>query len=73
MECVLYKVQYIRKTETTFNIRLINHGKDVSNLKSICADLRFRKHGYSFNLHVKFRLIKQMSVINTTSKGTLKF
>ena len=38
MECALYKVQYIRKTETTFNIRLINHGKDVSNPKSICAD-----------------------------------
>ena len=73
MECALCKVQYVGKAETTFNIRLNNHRKDVNNPKSIPADLHFRKPGYLFNLHAKFILIKQLSNIHTTDKDTLKF
>ena len=43
MEYALWKVQYIGKAETTFNIRLNNHRKDVSNPKSVPASLHFRK------------------------------
>ena len=73
MECALCKVQYVGKAETTFNIRLNNHRKDVKNRKPIPADLHFRKPGHSFNLHAKFTLIEQLSNIHTTDKDTLKF
>ena len=51
MECTLCEVQYAGKAETVFNVRLNKHMKDVSNLKSILADFRFKKPGHSFNLH----------------------
>ena len=54
MECALYRVQYVGKAETAFNIRLKNHRKDVNNPKSIPANLHFRKPGDSINLRVKF-------------------
>ena len=73
MECPLSKVQYARKAETAFNIRLNNHRQDVNNPKSIPADLDFRKPGHSFNLHAKFTLIEQLSNTHTTDKDTLKF
>ena len=72
MECALCKIQYVGKAETAFNIRLNNHRKDVNNPKSIPADLNFRKPGHSFNLHAKFKLIKQLSNIHATDKETLK-
>ena len=73
MECASCRAQCVGKAETAFNIRLNNHRKDVNNLKSIPADLHFRKPGYSFNLHAKFTLIEQLSNIHTTDKDTLKF
>ena len=73
MECALCKVQYVGKAETTFNIRLNNHRKDVNNPKSIPADFNFRKPGHSFNLDGKFTLIEQLSNTHTTDKDTLKF
>ena len=73
MECAVCKVQYVGKAETTFNIRLNNHRKDVNNPKFIPADLHFRKTGHSFNLRAKFTLIEQLSHIHTTDKDTLKF
>ena len=74
MECALCKVQYAGKAQTTFNIRLNNHRKDVNNPKFILADLRFREPGHSFNMHTKFTLMEQqVSNIYTTDKDTLKF
>ena len=73
MECALCKVQYVGKAETAFNIRLSNHSRDVSNPKSIPANLHFRKPRPSFNLHAKFKLIEQISNTCTTNEDTLKF
>ena len=73
MKCALCKIQYVGKAETAFNIRLNSHRKNISNPKSIPADLHFRKPGHSFNLHAKFTLIEQLSNIHTTDKETLKF
>ena len=73
MKCALCKIQYVGKAETAFNIRLYSHRKNISNPKSIPADLHFRKPGHSFNLHAKFTLIEQLSNIHTTDKETLKF
>ena len=61
------------KAETTLNIRLNDRRKDVNNPKYIPADLHFRKPGHSFNLHVRFTLIKQLSNVHATDKDTLKF
>ena len=56
MECALWKIQYVRKAETAFNIKLNNHRKYVNNPKSIPADFHFRKPGHSFNLHGKINV-----------------
>ena len=73
MEYILCEVQYVGKAETAFDIRPNKHRKDVSNPKSIPANLHFRKPGHSFNLHAKFTLIEQLSNIHTTNKDSLKF
>ena len=73
MECALCKIQYVGKAKTAFNIRLNNNRKDVNNPKPIPAAFHFRKPGHSFNLHVKFTLMEQLSNIHTTDKETLKF
>ena len=73
MECALCKVKYVGKAETTFNIKLNNHRKDVNNPKSILANLHFKKPGHSFNLHAKLTLIEQLNNIHTTDKHTIKF
>ena len=41
MEGALSKVQNVGKAETAFSIKLNNHRKNVSNPKSITADLHF--------------------------------
>ena len=73
MECGSCKVQYVRKAETSINIRLNNYRKIVSNPKPIPADLNFRKSGHSFNLYVKFTLIRQLNNIRILDTDTLKF
>ena len=72
MESALCKVQYVGKAETAFNKRLKNHGKDVTNPKSVPTNLHFRKPGQSFDLHAKFTLIEQLSNIHKPDKDTLK-
>ena len=38
----LCNIQYVGKSETSFNVRLNNHRKDVSNPKTIPAYIHFR-------------------------------
>lgn len=71
--CTLWKVQYVGKTETAFNIRLSDHRKDVSNPKSVPADFYFRKQGHSYSLHAKLTLTGWLRNIHITDKSTLKF
>ena len=54
MECSLYKIQYVGKTKTPFNIGLNNHRSDLSNPNAISACLHFALDGYNFNIHTKF-------------------
>ena len=72
MECPLWKVKYAGKAKAALNIRLNNHRKDLSNPKSIPADLHFRKPGHSINLHGKFTLMEQLTNIPKTNKEILK-
>ena len=73
MECALCKSSVCRKSWTAFNIRRNNHRKDITNPKSITADLHVRKPGHSLNLHEKFTLMEQLSNVHTPNKATLKF
>ena len=33
LECIMCKIQYVGKSETSFNIRLNNHRKDIKKTK----------------------------------------
>ena len=74
LECTLCKLQYIGKSETSFNIRLNNHRKDVNNNnpKAIPACQHFRSEGHNFMKHAKFTLIEELTERNHVSKETLK-
>ena len=72
MECILYKIQYVGKSETRFNLRLNNHRKDVYNLKAIPACNQFKIHGHNLMKHAKFTLIEQLTEISNVSKDTLR-
>ena len=61
MECTLCKRQYASKSETTFNIRLNNHRKDVHKTNTPEADQHFRLPHHNFNRQAKFTLIKRLN------------
>ena len=42
LECIQFYLQYLDKSEITFDIRLNNHREDVGNLKPIPACVHFR-------------------------------
>ena len=69
LKCVLCKLQYIRKSDASFNIRLNNHWKDGSSPKAILACIHFRKEGHNF---CQFTLIEQLNETENASKATLK-
>ena len=60
MECRIYRIQYIGKSETEFNIRLNSHRKDVNRQNAPRADQHFKLPDHDFNQHAKFTLIEQL-------------
>ena len=74
MECTLFKIQYVGKAETLFNIWLNNHRKDANGNypTSISASIHFRQHGHNFNKNAKFTLIEQINNIVNTDIDTIK-
>ena len=50
MECILCNEQYVGKAETSFNIRLSNHRKDVKKVNAIMACIINRKATISTNM-----------------------
>ena len=67
-KCILCNIQYVGKSETSFNVRLKNHRKDVSNPKAIPTCVHFRKEGHNFIQHVKFTLIDQLTETEMSAK-----
>ena len=65
------KIQYAGKSETSFNIRLNNHRKNVKkpNAKEICK--YFNNNEHRFSKHGKFIINEQLRNMNTTSTETL--
>ena len=60
MECAIYNLQFVGKNETSFNIRLKNHRKDMKDPKAILADEHFQKNGHRFKEHARFTMIWQI-------------
>ena len=53
-ECTLCKKQYVRKSETSLNIRLNNHCKDVKRPDAILACRCFQEKKHVLNKQAKF-------------------
>ena len=68
----MHKIQYVIKTEISFNIRLNNSSKDIKNPNVIEAFKRFNNNGHIFSKHGKFIIIEQLRNISTTPNETLK-
>ena len=64
MECVLCNKQWTNKSETTFNLRLSNHWKDINKQNLPQADQNVRLPTNKFNKHAKFTLIEQLDYTN---------
>ena len=60
MKCVLYKMQYVRKAEIAFNLRLNNHRKDSKKPNSILGWKYFQEKGHNFNKNAKFIIIDKL-------------
>ena len=72
LECIMCKIQYVGKSETSFNIRLNNHRKDIKKPNATEACKHFNNNEHTFSKHGKFIIIEQLRNINTTSTKTLK-
>ena len=70
MEFILCNKLYVGKAETSFNVRLNNHQRDVKKVDAIMACKHFQQESHIFNKHPKFTIIDQLT--NTSkSKETL--
>ena len=70
MECKKCKIQYIGKSETTFNLRLNNHRSDAYNPNShtIPACKHFSDNTHDFNRDARFTIIEQIKDATKTSE-----
>ena len=59
-ECILCKMQYVRKAETAFSVRLDNQRKDTKKPNFILACKHFQEKGHNFNKHAKFIIIDKL-------------
>ena len=72
LECYIFNIQYVGKSETSFNIRHNNHRKDVKNLNATPVCKHFNRHDHNFNNNGKIIIIDQLRNIRTTANETLK-
>ena len=66
------KIQYVGKSETSFNIRPNNHRKDIKKPNAIEACKHFSSNENTFSKYGKFVITEQLRNINTTPTETLK-
>ena len=67
VQYVMCKIQYVEKSETSLNIKLNYHRKDI-----IKACGHFKNNEHTFSKHGKFIISEQLQNINTTPTETLK-
>ena len=68
LQCRICQLQYVCKSETSFNIRLNNHRKDSSNKNPILACKHFQNSNHNFQMDAEFTLIEQITKSFTTTK-----
>ena len=56
--------KYTGKSETTFDLSLKNHWKDVNRHNSLQDNQHFRLPGHKFNKHLQFIIIEQLNETN---------
>ena len=64
LECDFFNVHYVGKKETTFNVRLNNHRKDVKSPNASLVNKHFTLPGHDFNKNFKFILINILTYAN---------
>ena len=57
LECIMSKIQYVGKSEISFNIRLNNDRKDIKKPNVIEACKYFNNNEHTFSKHDKFIII----------------
>ena len=60
MECRIFHIQYIGKSDTELNLRLNNHYKDLNRQKAKKADQHFKLPNHKFSCNARFTLIGQL-------------
>ena len=65
-------MQYVRKTDTAFNLRLNNHRKDARKPNSYLAFTHFQVKGHNFNKHAKFIIIDKMVNLHGSKEALQK-
>ena len=71
VKCSSAYLIYLRKSETSFSIRLSNHRKNVKNPDGILACRHFQERNHVFNKHAKFIILDKLT--NTAkSKDVLR-
>ena len=66
------KIQYVGKSETSFNIRLNNHRKDIKEPNALEACKHFNNNEHTFSKHGEFIITEQLRNIKTTPTETLR-
>ena len=72
LECIMCKIQYVGKSETSFDIRLNNYRRDIKKPNAIGACKHFINIEHTFSKHGKFIIIEQLRNIKTNPTETLK-
>ena len=68
LQCRICQLQYVGKSETSFNIRLNNRRKDSKNKNPILACKHFQNSNHNFQRDAKFTLIEQITKSFTTTE-----
>ena len=68
LKCILFKIQYVRKAETSFNLRLNNHRKDSKEVNSILACNHNFKDIISTK-HVNLIMIDKLIILNHSKQA----
>ena len=62
-------MQYVRKVETAFNLRLNNSRKNIKKPNSILAYKQFLGQGHNFNKHSKFIIIDKLANLHNSKEA----
>ena len=68
LQCHICQLQYVGKSETPFNIRLSNLGKDAKLQASILSWKHFNNQNHNFQQHAEFTLIEQIKKQRTAEE-----